>query len=72
MTEPVKRIDCRGCKHYRATAVFELCMRTEALYKIADKIGQHTIGHMRRVHLCGEDGKLFEPRALTSSAAVGD
>ena len=52
---------CMDCKYFRETQVFLLCTHADAAYKVAEKVDQHTIGHMRSVYLCGEDGKLFEP-----------
>lgn len=51
--------DCRDCKHYRATMIFELCDRPESTCLAAGKVDQHTTGHMRR-GACGADGRLFE------------
>jgi hypothetical protein len=53
---------CMDCKHFRATALFELCMHTDATYKVAEKTDQHSVGHMRRMYACGPDAKLFDPR----------
>jgi hypothetical protein len=51
------------CKHFRETDVFLLCMRAESTYRIEGKADQHTVGHMRRTHLCGPEARLFEPRS---------
>jgi len=60
--------DCRDCKHYRETMLFDLCTRPESTYTAEGKTDQHTIGHMRE-RLCSE-GRLFEPKDLTSRGSV--
>ena len=53
--------DCRDCKHFRSTMVFELCSHKESQYIAGGKKGEHTIGHMRR-HGCGPEARWYEPK----------
>jgi hypothetical protein len=55
--------NCRDCKHFRSTMVFDLCKRPESTYTAGGKTDQHTTGHMR-AHACGPDARLFEPKDL--------
>lgn len=53
--------NCKDCKHFRETTVFDLCLHAESTYTAAGKVDQHTVGHMRRFK-CGPQAALFEPR----------
>lgn len=57
--------DCRGCEHFRATAIFDLCTHPASEYRRVSQVSglgegtveHHTIGHMRG-SACA-DGRLF-------------
>ena len=53
---------CRDCKHHQVTTLFELCGHEKAAYSIGGRTDQHTLSHMRDVHVgqCGEKMGLFE------------
>ena len=53
--------NCKDCKYYRDTMIFELCTHPRAEYVIADKHDFHSIGHMRKFD-CGPGGMLFEKK----------
>lgn len=53
-------LSCTGCKSYEQTTIFELCLRAESQYHVAEKQDYHTCGHMRGERgACGPDRKLF-------------
>jgi hypothetical protein len=51
---------CKTCKFYQDAAIFELCLRPEASYKVdgAKTEQQHTVSHMR-LHACREPAVLY-------------
>ncbi len=47
-------LDCKQCKHYKDSAIFELCLHEKSKYKVDGDPREHyhTISHMR-LHTCG-------------------
>jgi hypothetical protein len=53
---------CEACRHCRPSMLFTLCTHPKAGYVYDGKADQHTIQHMRDIHigLCGADKQLFQ------------
>ncbi len=53
---------CRSCRHFKPTALFDLCMHAASRYLALGEIDYHTIGHMRSIGACRADAMHYEPQ----------
>lgn len=62
--------NCKRCKHYLSTMLYQLCCHPSSHYKAATPLGvvdiktetSHTIQHMRSKGPCGPTATLYTPK----------